>query len=170
MLTDSYKVNHLELRNLNPDLDDLSNYLSWMTDEENKFIESVRPHWSIQELKNFVKTCNASETVVFLGIFDGDNHIGNIKIDQINIVAKSAWIGILVGSCSHRGIGIGSAVISQTMKIFHENFQIDNFFLGVDKQNLAAIKSYEKSGFSYYEKHKKLGAIIMHKKESGLLK
>lgn len=169
MLTDSYKVNQLELRNLQPELDNLSEYLSWMIDKENKFIETVSADWSIEGLKNFVNTCNNSDTSVLLGIFESINHIGNIKVDQINFDAKSAWIGILIGNRSHRSIGVGNAVISKTIRIFHDRFQIENFFLGVNEKNIAAIKSYEKSGFSYYKNHEKVGAIIMHKRESGLL-
>jgi len=162
-------VGQFELRNLLPGIDDFSNYLNWMKDEGNKFIESVRQNWSIQELTSFVDECNSLNSCVLLGIFEGNNHIGNIKIDQIDIAKKSAWIGILIGSRTHRGIGLGHTVMTNTTKKFYELFNIENFFLGVDIQNLPAIKSYEKSGFSFYINHEKQDAIIMHKKEGGLI-
>ena len=169
MLISNFKIGQLELRNLKPGEDNLNNYLDWMKNEKNNFIESVRPSWNLQELSNFVEKCNSSDSCVLLGIFEGATHIGNIKIDQIDSGSKSAWIGILIGSFAHRGIGIGNAVISQVTKKFYENLQIENFFLGVDKQNIVAIKSYKKSGFSYFRDHEKLDAIIMHKKEGRLL-
>ena len=69
MLIGNFKIGQLELRNLKPGEDNLNNYLNWMKNEKNNFIESVRPSWNLQELSNFVEKCNSSDSCVLLGVF-----------------------------------------------------------------------------------------------------
>jgi hypothetical protein len=67
--------------------DNLKNYLSWMKNPlENQYILSAKDNYSIDELYTFIDTCNKDENTILLGIYDkiDDNHIGNIKYDNIN--------------------------------------------------------------------------------------
>ena len=76
-------------------------------------------------------------------------------------------MGILIGKKDFRGIGIFNEVIEFFSDYFFKKFKITNIYLGVDKENKIAIKSYLKSGFkitTQFFKEKKLNTIYMVKK------
>ena len=144
--------------------DDLSNYLSWMTNPlENEFILSAKANYSINELYAFIDLCNKDENTILLGIYDkeNNNHIGNIKYDNINKLDKSAYLGILIGQQEYRKIGVASQIIPVSMRWLHENLGIESIFLGVDNRNIGALNLYQKLGFKNFV-NKSENGLIMH--------
>lgn len=144
--------------------DDLSNYLSWMTNPlENKFILSAKANYSINELCTFIDVCNKNEKTILLGIYDkaNNNHIGNIKYDNINKLDKSAYLGILIGQQEYKKIGVASQVILVSMRWLHEHLGIESIFLGVDNRNTPALNLYKKLGFKNFI-NKGENGLIMH--------
>jgi RimJ/RimL family protein N-acetyltransferase len=130
--------------------DNLNNYLSWMKNPlENQYILSAKDNYSIDELYTFIDTCNKDENTILLGIYDkiDDNHIGNIKYDNINKLDKSAYLGILIGEQRYRQIGVAKQAITISIKWLNENLGIENILLGVDNSNIHALKLYQKLGF-----------------------
>ena len=61
-------------------------YLSWLNDEDVYAHLNVGGNYTMEDLYNFVNK-NAVEGVLIWAIVlkDGNNHIGNIKIDKINL-------------------------------------------------------------------------------------
>ena len=144
--------------------DNLSNYLSWMTNPlENEFIFSAKFNYSINELCTFIDVHNMDENTLLLGIYDkeNNNHIGNIKYDNINKLDKSAYLGILIGQQEYRNIGVASQIIPISMKWLHEYLGIESIFLGVDNRNIHALNLYQKLGFKNFVNKSKNG-LIMH--------
>ena len=142
---------------------DLSNYLSWMTNPlENQFILSAKANYSINELCTFIDVCNMDENTILLGIYDkaNNNHIGNIKYDNINKFDKKAYLGILIGQQEYRGIGVGREIIAISMRWLHEQLGIESIFLGVDKRNIRALKLYKKLGFKHVSNKGENGLIM----------
>ena len=122
-------------------------YLSWFDDQVTKqFIQySAQKH---QDLKNYIAEKLAADDCLFLGIFthEGD-HIGNIKYEPINLDAKSAMMGILIGETAWRGKGVAKEVIGASGKYLKQIKQIRYIDLGVELDNFPAIAAYEKLGF-----------------------
>ena len=144
--------------------DDLSNYLSWMTNPlENQFILSAKANYSINELCTFIDVCNKDENTILLGIYDKANncHIGNIKYDNINKLDKSAYLGILIGQQEYRKIGVASQIIPISMRWLHKHVGIESIFLGVDNRNVPALNLYQKLGFKNFV-NKGENGLIMH--------
>ena len=142
--------------------DDLSNYLSWMTNPlENQFILSVKSNYSLNELCTFIDVCNKDKNTILLGIYDkvNNNHIGNIKYDNINKLDKSAYLGILIGQREYRRIGVARQIIPISMRWLHEHLGMENIFLGVDNRNIHALNLYQKLGFK----------SVVNKGENGLI-
>jgi len=137
------------LRSLVPDIDDLSNYISWMTDlSQNEFIDSVRKNFTIEELKGYITEKNNSSNAILFGIFDksNGNHVGNIKLEPI-LENNYAWIGILIGESAYRGKGVGFEVITSIMQFSKEALYLSQLCLGVNKSNTPALRLYMKLGF-----------------------
>jgi RimJ/RimL family protein N-acetyltransferase len=138
-----------QIRSLEPECDDFTNYLSWMRDiPGNPFISGINPAMTLDELTGYVISKNISKTACLMGIFQKSNdlHIGNIKLEPLRI-KSDAWLGILIGDKTMRGKGAGFEVIKSVTKHFHEQYQITNFFLGVDEKNVNAVSLYNKLGF-----------------------
>jgi [ribosomal protein S5]-alanine N-acetyltransferase len=125
-------------------------YLSWFEDvNAKKYIEYAFEQRSKKDLKNFVRSKNLKNDVLFLAIFDKINlqHIGNIKYEPIIFESATATMGILIGTKKWRGKGVGPEVIKGSALWMKENMGITKFFLGVNNDNIAAIKAYNKIGF-----------------------
>jgi len=143
--------------------DNLDNYHKWMSDPlNNKFILSAKIDFGIEELRKFILDNNRAKNSILLGIFNKSNnqHIGNIKYDQINIANKSATMGILIGEREFRGIGLAGKVIISSLKWLNLKMDIQTILLGVDTRNLPAIKLYSKIGFKKIESTNNTGIVM----------
>jgi RimJ/RimL family protein N-acetyltransferase len=75
--------------------------------------------------------------------------VGHISLGGIDRENRSGRIGkVLVGSPSGRGKGIGQEMIKAILKIGFEELKLHRISLGVFDFNEAAIRCYEKTGFS----------------------
>jgi|688.fasta_scaffold892256_1 ribosomal-protein-alanine N-acetyltransferase len=146
--------------------DDLRNYLYWMqTPSNNPFILSASLSYNLTELKNFIYICNNRTDIILLGIFtNNDNvHIGNIKFDDINLLNKSATLGILIGDKKYRGKGVAREVIMASVSWLQDSYDIKTIRLGVNPDNLSALNLYLKLGFMIIEETK-MGGYVMEAK------
>lgn len=146
--------------------DDLTNYLYWMqTPSNNPFILSASLSYDLIQLKNFIYTCNNRADIILLGIFtNNDNvHIGNIKFDEINLLNKSATLGILIGEKKYRGKGVAREVIMASVSWLQNSYDIKTIRLGVNPDNLSALNLYLKLGFMIIEETK-MGGYVMEAK------
>jgi ribosomal-protein-alanine N-acetyltransferase len=137
------------LKSLIPDSDDLSSYLSWMTDiTSNQFISGVSRNWDKQSLVDYVESKNIAHDAVLLGIFTqtGNQHIGNIKLEPI-YDRSHAYLGILIGERKWRGRKVGTEVISTLLDFAFESLNLIEVRLGLNRANTVALTLYLKLGF-----------------------
>jgi ribosomal-protein-alanine N-acetyltransferase len=142
---------NLVFREIDPLVDNLNNYLSWMRDPvSNPYIHGTDPEYTLSRLVSYVTAKNLSEECVLWGIYSRQNgiHIGNIKFEPIQYKNGLACVGILIGESTFRGKGIGSEALSYAISFFSDSFKIPKIYLGVDQNNIPAIALYKKQGFS----------------------
>lgn len=123
-------------------------YCGWLNDlEVNKYLETKNA--TIDELKKYITEKNNNRDCLLLGIFsvDSDKHIGNIKLESINLQNKSAEMGIMVGDKNYWGKGIATEAVKILTDYAFRLLNLDKILLGVISKNKAAIKVYQKSGF-----------------------
>jgi RimJ/RimL family protein N-acetyltransferase len=130
-------------------ISDVSNtYLSWLNIDTSPHIEFAKKNQTIESLKTYIGEFSAMENVLFLGIFTKKKqHIGNIKYESIDHESQTAVMGILIGNVQWRGKGVAYEVIKESGEYLAKKFDVKNIFLGVDKENKAAIAAYKKVGF-----------------------
>lgn len=131
------------------------NYLSWFYDKTTReYIISAKSTVTIKTLKEYIRTKNASQNSLLLGIFTKlkHKHVGNIKYEPINSQNKSATLGIMIGDKKYRNKGIGSETIKISMDWLNKNYNIKKIKLGVDINNLQAIHLYKKLSFKISSK------------------
>jgi RimJ/RimL family protein N-acetyltransferase len=147
----------LILREIDLTSDDLSIYLGWLRDiENNRFIESAKVDYEMDELKFFISSANLEPGVLLFGIFlkEGKNFIGTLKIQPINHIEKYVWLGMMIGSPEFRGRGYGRESLETTVNFLFNSLEINDIFLGVNLENLGAIYLYESVGFEKFKVEK----------------
>ena len=126
-------------------------YLNWMKDEAvSQYISAAKNTKSIKILESYIIEKSTDKNCIFLGIFEKntDTHIGNIKYDPISFSRKEAVMGVLLGDPSWRGKNVFNEIFKATQNWLLEKHSIKTIILGVDASNTAAIRAYEKVGFS----------------------
>jgi RimJ/RimL family protein N-acetyltransferase len=115
----------------------------------NQYILSARLDYSMQELTDYINNVNSLSSAVLLGIFEkkSNRHIGNIKYSNINSLAGSAEMGIMIGQREFRGRGVGAEVIRACNLWLKTEHFIEKIVLGVNTENKTALSLYQKLGF-----------------------
>lgn len=127
-------------------------YCSWINDlEVNKYLESKKA--TVQDLIEYIRVRFDDPNCLFFGIFikSNNNHIGNIKLEPIDFKKKVATLGILVGEKEYWNKGFGTEALNSLIKFSFDELKLEEINLSVYKQNIGALKAYEKSGFKIYE-------------------
>ncbi len=139
---------HLLLRPLIPE-DANENYLSWFRQPGAEWIESSKSDQTLESLRSYIQERCGVDEVLFLGIFEKETgeHIGNVKFEPIDEEQSAAICGIFIGAPSARNKGYGKEAILAGSRWLKQNRGIAQIVLGVDKENLAALKAYESLGF-----------------------
>ena len=155
------------LRVIHPETDSFQAYLSWMRDESlNRFIQGANKNISLEYLHMYVDEKNQSPNSLLLGIFHHETyqHIGNLKLEPITFGVE-ATLGILIGEEAWRGKGVGFEVINRAIEYAFDEFKLKRIQLGVDPNNLPAVRLYEKLGFKPDKRVSAGSGIVMSLKK-----
>lgn len=129
-------------------------YLSWLRSSEvSKFIVTAEETKNLLELKEYVKDKTNDDSVLFLAIIDKETgfHIGNIKYEPLNRTSGFSIMGIFIGDKSFHGKGVAGEVIKASATYLKSAHGIDTIILGVESENIPAVKAYAKIGFVEFE-------------------
>lgn len=132
-------------------VDDVSpRYLAWFSDPAAaKYIAAAAHTRVLEDLRAFVQARTSRDDVLFLGIFDAATgaHLGNIKYEPVDTIAGYAIMGILIGEPEYRGRGVAPEALMASARWLQAHRSIRQIVLGVQAQNTAAIRAYERVGF-----------------------
>lgn len=129
-------------------------YLDWLSEPEaRKWIVAAASSQRLSDLRTYIFDRIGRTDILFLGIFEKNEgvHIGNIKYEPVNSVAGYAVMGVLIGDPAYRGKEVAVEVLLASAKWLALHRQIREILLGVDKDNKAAIRAYQKIGFSFVD-------------------
>jgi RimJ/RimL family protein N-acetyltransferase len=127
-------------------------YCSWLNDSEvNRYLTTQNS--TIEELRIYIREKNNKPDALLLGIFWRENgkHIGNIKLEPIEHKAKKAEMGILIGDKNYWGKGVATEATRLLTEWAFASLGLHKIYLGVNSANKAAIRVYQKVGFSIDE-------------------
>jgi len=102
---------------------------------------------------------NEDPTSCFIMLYDG-KPIGQIQMYKISDypeyekiiqpIKKAAGIDLFIGERDYQNKGLGSIIIKKFLKDFvFVKLDVDTCVIGPNPQNIAAIKAYQKAGFTY---------------------
>lgn len=125
-------------------------YYQWMNDDDvTRYTESRFYPYSKEQLCNYVTALDGRTDSVFLAIVEksSQQHIGNIKLGNINWIHRRADIGIIIGDKQYWGKGYGSEAICLLSDYAFQKLNLHKVWAGCYIDNIASIKAFEKAGF-----------------------
>jgi [ribosomal protein S5]-alanine N-acetyltransferase len=131
-------------------------YLAWLNNPTVYAYLETRGNQTLEMLKAFIeKQVNNKIYIWAVTIKDGNQHIGNIKIDPISWNHGYGEYGILMGDKNEWGKGYAKEASLAVINYFFETKKLRKINLGVVKNNIAAVKLYENIGFETEGVYKK---------------
>ena len=132
--------------------DDLPLFMEWINDPEvMKGLTLYLPMgmWEEEEWFAGLAKRPQAERPLTVDIPDGDSWraIGNLAVFNIDSVARSAEVGIMLGDKSIWNQGYGTEAMRLLLKHGFETLNLNRIQLYVYDANIWAIRTYEKVGF-----------------------
>ena len=139
--------------------EDLSGeYFQWLNDKDvTCYLESgYFPNTQVN-MENYYEKINNSNSILMLAIIEKstDKHIGNIKLEPINWIHRTAKLGIMIGNKESYGKGFGTEAIKLIVEYSFDELNLRKITLGVVAENKPALKVYKKIGFELEGRRKK---------------
>lgn len=154
------------LRLLSPD-DVVPNYVSWLNDcEVTKFLEIRWRVHTLDDVKAYVRAINESPHDFLFGIFlkESGEHIGNIKVGEIDPVHRFGDVGLIIGNKNMWGKGYGADAIALATRYAFSELNLNKLKAGMYDGNMASYKAFIKSGYrevGRYKKHRFCNGVFV---------
>lgn len=123
-------------------------YVNWMNDSEvNEFLSSGG-NYTLEKLKIFLTEVDKKD-ILFWAICtkNESKHIGNIKIDPVEIKHGICEYGIMMGDKTEWGKGFAKEASKLVIEFCFKSLNLRKMNLGVIELNKRAVKLYEKLDF-----------------------
>jgi [ribosomal protein S5]-alanine N-acetyltransferase len=127
-------------------------YVEWMNDPAiHQYLESRFRMQTIESVRSFVEGMNNSTVDAMFGIFlnDSSEHIGNIKIGNINPFHRRADVGLIIGNRSAWGKGYAAEAIALVTQYGFEELNLNKLFAGMYAENTGSFKAFLKCGWRH---------------------
>ena len=120
----------------------------WRNDSEVWQFTGTRPDQYItyQIEKEWIEKVLSDNTSRRFAILADDQYVGNIQLTNIE-EDKTAEYHIFIGNKSYWGKGIASLATNQIIRYAKTILNLEELYLRVNPDNVAAIKVYEKCNF-----------------------
>ena len=140
--TDRLRLNPLNMHFLSQE------YVNWMNDEKvNRHLTSGGDY-TLEKLAAYLKEVEDNPKYFWAIILkETDQHLGNIKIDPIDLNLLWGEYGIMIGDRNAWGKGIAKEASRTVIDFCFNTLNLKQINLGVKKNNSKAIHLYEKLGF-----------------------
>ena len=139
---------HLQLKTLTSAMV-TQKYVDWMNDPEvTQYTESRFVKHTMMGVKQYVADISGSSNDYLYGIYESNEHIGNIKLCT-NMRHKLGDISILIGDKTKWGKGYGTEAIKLLTKHGFETLELHKISAGIYSNNVGSIKTFEKAGYKH---------------------
>lgn len=125
-------------------------YLSWLNDTlVTKYMETKFNPPTLKDLDNYYEELkNSKSNEMFAIVTSAKNeHIGNIKLGNINPNHRYADLGIMIGERKYWGKGYGQEACRLLLGYAFKRLNLNKVILGVYENHAAAIRTYQNLGF-----------------------
>ena len=157
------QTNRLHLRSLNAE-DATETYVGWLNDPAvNQFLETRHATQTIDSCKQFITTCNNSETEHLFGIFlkSTGAHIGNAKLGCINLIHQRGEISLFIGDKAQWGKKLATEVVTALTSYGFNNLGLEKIEAGCYQDNIGSLRTFLGIGYTvegFFRSHSNLNS------------
>ena len=132
--------------------EDVKKYFEWVNDPEVTFGLSLYLPMSMTDEEKWFERASSrepNEKPLAIEVHAGDSWrlIGNCAFFNLDTLAHSAEIGIMIGDKSAWNHGLGTETVELLLRHGFETLNLNRIFLSVYADNPRAKRAYEKAGF-----------------------
>lgn len=125
-------------------------YRSWLNNREvTRYLETGRFPVTSSDLRKYLERFQNSTTDVIFAIIarEAGQHIGNVTLNRINWIHRTADTGLMIGRKEFWGKGYAFEAWSLTLDYAFEHLGLRKIIAGAVVDNLASIHVLKKLGF-----------------------
>ncbi len=123
-------------------------YVDWYKDKNiTRYSDNQYHSFTLEGQKDYVNNCLNNKDIDLYGIFDSNQHIGNIVINGLNSIHKRAELTYVVGKTEYWGKGVGYFAVSKIVDISKSKYQLKKLYAGIAESNIGSRKVLEKNNF-----------------------
>lgn len=129
---------------------DLNDYFSFLHDPEMKRLTGSQVEFTRDEIADWIRKISVkhNDRVDFMIVLKRTNELlGEVVLNEIDLINRSANIRIGIQGTQHRGKGYGTEAMIQMLRYGFNTLKLHRIHLGVYTFNPRAIHVYEKIGF-----------------------
>ena len=127
---------------------DAERMYEWLSSREIQQNLGLKNEPSLEITLQWIARLSETENLHAMAIELNNIHVGNVVLDQIDRKCRLARLSIYIGESSARGLGVGSQSVRHALQVAFENLCLNKVWLTVHCENIQAIKTYTKCGFS----------------------
>lgn len=139
-----------------PEKEDIPRFVAWVNDPEvRRGISLYLPFSTLDEERwfNHMLERPQYEHPLVIEVRQSDQPeiwvpIGNIGFHEVDWRTRSAEFGIMIGEKTYWNQGYGTEAVRLLIAHGFQSLNLNRIFLRVFENNLAAIRAYEKAGFT----------------------
>jgi RimJ/RimL family protein N-acetyltransferase len=132
-------------------------YVSWINDPDVNMYLETRGNYTLDLLKSYIDEQHKNDVYFWaIHLKESNKHIGNIKIDPIDMETNSGEYGILMGDKLNWGKGFAKEATIRIIDYCFEELNLTKITLGVIEDNMKAVSLYKNIGFSLNEIRKEV--------------
>jgi ribosomal-protein-alanine N-acetyltransferase len=123
-------------------------YLNWLNDPEVINYIELEKGYTAEQLEKYIHEVE-KKNILFWAIIvkQSSKHIGNIKIDPVNVKDGLCEYGILLGDKGEWGKGLAKEASLKVIDYCFNILHLRKMTLGVVEKNINAVELYKKIGF-----------------------
>ena len=131
-------------------------YFNWFNDQKNDIYTShaLFPN-NMKKMKEYYNLSLTNELLLLAITFKQDNiHVGNVSLSKFDWINGHAEFSIIIGEQGYHGKGIATEATNLIVNYAFKRYNLHVIYLYVHAENKAALKVYNKIGFTLDGKFK----------------
>lgn len=127
---------------------DVDYMYEWMHDKDVvQFLDKDFNNYTKQDCIKFINESTKIDNNLHYAITDTtDEYLGTVSLKNIDVNKNTAELAIVLRKCA-MGKGYASKALTDIFKIGLKDFNIRTFYWYVNRNNVRAIKFYDKNGY-----------------------
>ena len=137
-------------------------YLSWLRNSQvNRYLVKPSSQITFNEARSYCLGLLESSDNYFLAILHRQTgrHIGNVRLGPVDRYLNTCRYSMMLGDTQYHGKGYGTEIVASCLAYCFETLGFRRVHLEVVRSNIAAVRLYEKSGFTI-ESVKEKGLVL----------